>query len=74
VVVDGKNGYLVPEDAQMVDRILELARDPDKRRRFSLDSLQRSQNLSIENTVARMEQLYGELVSTPAAVQRRARR
>ena len=67
VIVDGMNGYLVAEDAQIVERILDLAHDPEKRGRFSLDSLSRSQNLSIENTVTRMEQLYGELIASGGA-------
>jgi 1,2-diacylglycerol 3-alpha-glucosyltransferase len=61
VIMDGVNGYLVEEDGEAVERILELALDAGRCAEFSRESLRRSQNLSIENTVNRMEELYGRL-------------
>ncbi|MGA2478635.1 MAG: glycosyltransferase [Spirochaetia bacterium] len=67
MILDGKNGYLVEEDSEVVEKILELARDERKWADFSRESLRRSQNLSIENTVSRMEELYGTLISSRGA-------
>ena len=64
MILDGKNGYLVEEDSEVVEKILELARDGRKWADFSRESLRRSQNLSIENTVSRMEELYGTLIGS----------
>jgi 1,2-diacylglycerol 3-alpha-glucosyltransferase len=67
VILDGKNGYLVDEDSEVIERIIELARDAKKCAEFSRESLRRSQNLSIENTVTRMEHLYTELIASRGA-------
>ena len=67
VILDGKNGYLVDEDSEVIERIIELSRDAEKCAEFSRESLRRSQNLSIENTVTRMEHLYTELIASRGA-------
>jgi 1,2-diacylglycerol 3-alpha-glucosyltransferase len=71
LVTDGENGFLVEADELAAGRIVALARDPALYRRMSEESLRRSQGLSIENTVTRMEQLYGELLDRRGASKRR---
>jgi glycosyltransferase involved in cell wall biosynthesis len=65
VVEDGVEGVLVPPrrpDA-LADALLALARDPDRRRRMAEAAAARGERLAISATVARVEQLYAELVA-----------
>lgn len=61
-VFDGKNGYVCDTDDQMCDRMLELANDDEKRKKFGERSLEITKNFSIENHIKRTLFVYNEVI------------
>lgn len=65
VLRDGEQGFLVgPRDPRgLADRITTLLRDRALRERFGLQARRRAAAFDIRDAVARMEEVYGELLS-----------
>ena len=61
-IEDGINGYMCDTDEQMVNRIIELVEDKEKRLQFSKASLNTTKNFSIENYIKRTLFLYNEVI------------
>lgn len=67
LVQDGANGYLVDQDQEAVERILELARDRALRERCACASRDLSSQVSVERTVSNLERYYAEAIARRAA-------
>jgi glycosyltransferase involved in cell wall biosynthesis len=65
LVSDGTNGFLFEAGnaAELADRLERLVVDEDLRTRFGIESANRvRQHFSLEASVHRMEEIYGELL------------
>lgn len=65
VVRDGVSGYLVPplDTDRLADRVVELLRDPDRRRAFGAAGRAFAvENFGVERMVSRIDAVYGRLL------------
>jgi glycosyltransferase involved in cell wall biosynthesis len=65
-IVDGVNGFLVrPKDVEtMAQRIIQLIRDPDLRRKMGEEGRKRVGEFDIREMVRKQEEFYSELLET----------
>ena len=61
-IFNGENGYLTDSDEELEERILELANDSDKRKKFGQRSLEIANKFTIETHVARTLLVYNEVI------------
>jgi glycosyltransferase involved in cell wall biosynthesis len=65
VIEDGRQGYLVPvgQPSALASCIARLLRDPELRSRMGAEGRARAAVFDIRNSVRRIEEVYGELLS-----------
>ncbi len=71
VVRDGISGYLVPplDTDQLADRVVELLRDPERRRAFGAAGRAFAiENFGVERMVRRIDAVYGRLLEAKRVV------
>ena len=61
-VFDGENGYLTDTEEEMEEKILELAADSDKRKRFGERSLEITKRFTIEAHIKKTLKVYEEVM------------
>ena len=61
-VFDGENGYLTDSEEEMEEKILELAADSDKRKRFGERSLEITKRFTIETHIKKTLKVYEEVM------------
>lgn len=61
-IINGENGYLCDTEDEMVERVLELAADKNKLKKFSQQSLAITKNFTIETHVNRTLKVYEEVI------------
>ena len=68
-VFDGENGYLTDSEDEMEEKILELASDSDKRKRFGARSLEITKRFTIEAHIKKTLKVYEEVMKAyPAKI------
>ena len=63
VIVDGENGFLVPEGdvSRLAEKLMLLIEDDDLRRRMSAAALEQSKHFTVDVVMARWKALFEEL-------------
>ena len=61
-VFEGENGYLTDTEEEMEEKILELAADSDKRKRFGERSLEITKRFTIEAHIKKTLKVYEEVM------------
>ncbi len=61
-VFDGENGYLTDSEEEMVERILTLADDKEKIKRFGQKSLEITKRFTIESHIKKTLKVYEEVI------------
>ncbi len=61
-VFDGENGYLTDSEPEMEKRILELAGDDEKIKKFGQKSLEITKRFTIETHVKKTIKVYEEVI------------
>ena len=61
-VFEGENGYLTDTEEEMEEKILELAADSDKRKRFGERSLEITKRFTIETHIKKTLKVYEEVM------------
>jgi len=68
-VFEGENGYLTDTEEEMEEKILELAADSDKRKRFGERSLEITKRFTIEAHIKKTLKVYEEVMKAyPAKI------
>lgn len=62
VIADGENGYVYDTKEEYIGHILEILNDPEKKKRMSQASLERSKDYSREVFAKKVEKLYKEVI------------
>lgn len=62
IVLDGETGVLVPEDEQIfAQTVIKLLHDPHRRKLLGRNSKERARQMSIQHSVARLLEIFGQL-------------
>ena len=61
-IIENKNGFLCDSEDEMVEKILLLSEDKEKRKTFGQNSLEITKNFSIETHVSRTLKVYEEVI------------
>jgi glycosyltransferase involved in cell wall biosynthesis len=65
IVIDGETGLLVPSRSPnaLADAVVQLAADPDLRRRMGVSGRSRARHFDVENVITQTEEIYSQQMS-----------